>query len=192
MEGTDASIAPYSDQSDVKVPQLVCLIGAESTGKTTLAQELALRCDGLWVPEYLRAFCDDKGRTPQQHEQVTILQTQLAHENAVMQEARQKNKRFVFCDTAPLLTAIYSDYVFSDASLYPLARVLHQRYALSLLLQPDIGWVADGHQRDGAHVRPVIHALIERELGALCSPRLPVCGEGEARFLAAQTAIQSF
>ena len=37
-------------------PRLICLIGAECTGKTTLAQALAQQMAGLWVPEYLRQF----------------------------------------------------------------------------------------------------------------------------------------
>jgi nicotinamide riboside kinase len=176
----------------VNDPRLVCLIGAESTGKTTLAQELAQRCDGLWVPEYLRTFCDEKCRTPLQVEQLPILHTQVAQEHLALQEAKRLDKRFVFCDTAPLLTAIYSDFVFSDNSLYPLARSLHARYAFTLLLQPDIHWVADGRQRDGAHVRPVIHAMIERELGSLSLPVFPVEGQGAARFSAAQSVIHSF
>ena len=48
----------------MKQPVRVCLMGAECTGKSTLAQALAAHFGGLWVPEYLRAFCDRQGRTP--------------------------------------------------------------------------------------------------------------------------------
>lgn len=147
-------------------PLLICLIGAECTGKTTLAQALASQMGGLWVPEYLRTFTEQHGRTPLQGEQAQVLHEQLRQETQTLEAARQQRRAWVFCDTAPLLTAIYSDCVFADASLYPEARALHARYALTLFLQPDIPWRADGLQRDGAPARAGVHAAIERALAA--------------------------
>ena len=127
-------------------PRLVCLIGAECTGKTTLAKALAQQIDGLYVAEALRQFCDQHGRTPTQSEQAVLMDAQVVQEERAWVQARQHGKRFVFCDTAPLLTAVYSDHYFADRSLYARARALHQRYALTLLLAPDLPWVADGLQ----------------------------------------------
>ena len=171
--------------------KLICLLGAESTGKTTLARTLAARLDCAWVPEYLRAFCDAHGRTPTQHEQALILETQVVDQTSAQVSAWQRNQPFVFCDTAPLLTAIYSDFVFGDTSLYARARALHSRYALTLLLEPDIEWVADGMQRDGAHVRGPITNIIERELAAVNAPVVRIRGQGDARIQAATQAMRS-
>src|SRR5450759_3705376 len=99
-------------------PKLICIIGAECTGKTTLARSLAAHFDCPWVPEQLRVFCDTHARTPRRDEQAQLLQAQHAGELAAQLSAAQQNKPFVFCDTAPLLTAIYSDYIFADKSLY--------------------------------------------------------------------------
>lgn len=169
---------------------LICIIGAESTGKTTLARMLATQLDCPWVPEHLREFCAARGRTPTQGEQSLILETQLIHERSAQMHARNTRRRYVFCDTAPLLTAVYSDYVFGDKSLYPRARLLHSRYALTLLLEPDIVWVADGMQRDGAHVRGPITQLIERELAALDTPVIRIAGNGDIRYQAAAVALR--
>jgi nicotinamide riboside kinase len=173
----------------MNVPRLVCLIGAESTGKTTLAQSLAAHFDGLWVPEYLREFCAQAGRTPARVEQAHILQTQWTRENEGLALAGQQNKAWVFCDTAPLLTAIYSDYVFGDTSRYPVARQMHGRYALTLHLCPDIPWVADGHQRDGAHVQPAVDRLITHQLVSLATPCARVSGLHALRLEAAVHAV---
>ncbi len=170
-------------------PRLICVLGAESTGKTTLARALAAHFDCPWVNEYLRQFCDQNGRTPKAHEQLTILRTQRQHEIAAQRKATRQAKRYVFCDTAPLLTAIYSDFVFGDAGLYGLARALHSNYALTLLLAPDIPWVADGLQRDGAQVRGPITDLITRDLADLKAPRAQIAGHGPQRLLAALNAI---
>ena len=173
-------------------PCLICLIGAECTGKTTLAQALAQRMDGLWVPEYLRGFTQAHGRTPQRAEQLHILQEQLRMETEALSLARQQGHSVVFCDTAPLLTAVYSDCVFADASLYPQARSLHARYALTLFLQPDIPWHADGLQRDGPDARAAVHLAIERAVAASgddASPVVRVAGKAAQRLALACDAV---
>jgi len=144
---------------------------------------------GLWVPEYLRTFTDAHRRTPRQDEQAHILQKQLRLEEDALQLARQQGHTVVFCDTAPLLTAVYSDCVFADASLYPQARSLHARYALTLFLQPDIPWQADGLQRDGAAMRAAVHAAIERELTDGTWPVLRIAGTAGQRLAVAGEAI---
>ncbi len=173
----------------MKSAQLICIIGAESTGKTTLAQALAEHFACPWVAEYVRDFCDSRGRTPTEHEQSLILETQVIHELSAHVSAQARNRPFVFCDTAPLLTAIYSEYVFADTSLYPRARAMHSRYVLTLLLEPDIMWMADGMQREGAHVREPITHLLERELAVIGAPVVRVRGRGGARLQAAMQAI---
>ncbi len=170
-------------------PQLICLIGAECTGKTTLAQRLAEELSSRWVPERLRLFCDALGRTPAQHEQIDILEQQARDEMASLEEATRHRQRYVFCDTAPLLTAVYSEFVFGDTSLYPRARELHARYAMTLLLEPDLPWIADGLQRDGAHVQLPIHTKIVKELQDIGGLIHHVAGSGELRCASALAAV---
>lgn len=174
-------------------PRLICLIGAECTGKTTLAQALAQRMGGLWVPEYLRSFTEQHGRTPDRHEQLHVLEEQVRQEAAALVAARQQRHRWVFCDTAPLLTAVYSDCVFADVSLYPQARSLHARYALTLFLQPDIPWQADSLQRDGAPSRAAVHAAIEHALAASGDawPEVRIAGTAAQRLALACEAVTS-
>ena len=155
-----------------------------------MAQLLAAQFDCPWVPEYLRDFCVSRGRTPAAHEQSMILETQVINEMSAQLTAQQRDRPYVFCDTAPLLTAIYSDFVFGDQTLYARARALHSRYTLTLLLEPDIAWVADGLQRDGAHVREPITNLIARELAAANAPIVRISGQGNSRVQAAIQAIR--
>jgi nicotinamide riboside kinase len=172
-------------------PQLICLIGAECTGKTTLAQWLAQEFSGLWVPERLRLFCDAQKRTPFRHEQRDILEQQARDEMAALDMAARHQQHYVFCDTAPLLTAVYSEFVFNDTSLYPRARELHARYAMTLVLEPDLPWIADGLQRDGAHVQRPIHAKIVQELQDMYIPVNAIAGTGESRTTSARAAIRA-
>ena len=168
----------------------VALVGAECTGKTQLAEQLAPRLardTGLrvaWVPEHLRQWCDRVGRTPLAHEQASILRAQ--HERI---EAAAATHDIVVCDTTALMTAVYSRFIFGDRTLEQRATALQQRMAMTLLMAIDLPWVADGHQRDGAHVREPVDEML-REL--LIGHRLPwavVSGQGPARLESAVDAL---
>jgi nicotinamide riboside kinase len=175
----------------MKTARLICILGAESTGKTTLAQSLASHFDCPWVPEYLRQFCDAHARTPMREEQVLLIQRQREAELAALAQAKQQRASFVFCDTAPLLTAIYSDFIFGDRSLHEQARALHLNYSLTLLLAPDLEWIADGLQRDGEHVRQPVTEMIHHELAALALPFELISGQGEQRLGAALEVLRN-
>jgi len=84
----------------------IALLGAESTGKSTLAQALAARYGTLWVPEYLREFVDVHARVPREDDQAGIARTQRAREDALARDAHARD--YLFCDTTPLMTAVYS------------------------------------------------------------------------------------
>lgn len=162
-------------------PRLLCLLGAECTGKTSLAQALAAALPAVWVPEYLRHFCIEQGRTPYAEEQSHIAAQQQAFETAALAQAQAQGLAWVVCDTAPLLTAVYSEYVFGDDSLYPTARTAQQRYALTLFLQPDFPWQADGLQRDGEHARVAVQTMLEREMALHTGPWHPLTGSPAQR-----------
>lgn len=173
------------------LPKLIAILGAESTGKTTLAQVLAAHFNSPWVAEYLRDFCNEKNRTPRRDEQRHIMEVQVAREQRALNFATAHHAPYVFCDTAPLLTAIYSEYVFADTSLYAEANTLHARYPFTIVLTPDIEWVEDGLQRAGEHVRGDIHRLIKHSLGAIDAAMVEVSGEGELRTRNAMEGLQN-
>jgi nicotinamide riboside kinase len=169
---------------------LIAVIGAECTGKTDLCQALAKTLDGLWVPEYLREFCDAKGRTPTAIEQIHILLTQQAREAHTANQASKKNKRWVFCDSAPIDTALYSELLFEDRGLMRAALAHHQRYAATLHCAPDIQWQADGVQRDGEAARAQFENALTILLAEQGIAAHRVTGLGELRLQAALAALQ--
>ena len=163
---------------------LIAIVGAESTGKTALAQALAEALGGVAVPELLRAWCELEGRTPRPDEQAAIAAAQTAAIDAAAMSAK-----VVVCDTTALMTAIYSDYLFQDTSLYPTALAFHRRCALTLLTALDLPWVADGLQRDGPHVQAPIDATIRLALDLAGLAWQRVSGKGAARL---QAALNSY
>ena len=168
----------------------VAIIGAECVGKTELAQRLAAGLPGLWIPEYLREFCDRIQRTPRPQEQAHILAEQRLREEAAIARARAQQLEWVLADSAPLVTAAYSELLFEDLSLREEAIAHHARYRATLLLVPDLPWVADGIQRDGPAVREAFHALLLQRLQRAGLPFALIGGAGEARLQAAAQALR--
>lgn len=168
---------------------VVALIGAESTGKSQLAQALqqALQQRGeqvARVDEYLRESCDRTGRTPSAEEQHGI-----AAEQSQRIARAAATHPVVIADTTALMTAVYSEMVFGDTSLYGMALRQHARVDLTLLTALDLPWQADGLQRDGAHVRePVDRLLRDALMGAGLSFSV-VAGQGPLRL---QNALRAF
>lgn len=135
----------------------IALLGAESSGKTTLATELttALRELGYntgMVPEYLRTWCKENSRLPEFADQGVILEGQLALEDAA---ATQFD--VLVCDPAAITTGFYSmEYFGTEAHL---DRDLLDRYDQMFLCDIDFPWQPDP-LRDGEDVRNHMHSLI--------------------------------
>jgi nicotinamide riboside kinase len=168
---------------------VIALLGAESTGKSDLAAALAdaLAQRGLRataVPEYLREFCERAGRTPRIDEQVPIADEQWRRIVAAAADGS-----VVLADTTPLMTAVYSDYVFGDRSLYAAALERQRRCHATLVTGLDLPWLPDGLQRDGAHAREPVDALLRGALHGAGLAYGVVYGEGEARVTAALAAV---
>lgn len=164
---------------------IVALLGAECTGKSTLAEALARHFNAGLVTEYLREWCDTHGRTPQQHEQAHI-----ADEQAARIEAASRRHDLVICDTTPLITALCSEHYFGDASLTPNALAFQRRCDLTLLCAPDLPWQADGFLRDGPAVRERFDARIRAALAAGGIAWVDIGGTDAERTDAAIAAIQ--
>lgn len=168
---------------------VVALLGAESTGKSTLAAELsaALRqreLDCGHVEEYLRHFCAAAGRTPRQEEQAGIAAEQ-SRRIALATAAHE----VVVADTTALQIAVYSEMVFGDRSLYGMAEAAQATVALTLLTALDLPWQADGHMRDGPHVREPVDRLLRAALQRGDSAYAVIGGTGPARLAAALAAV---
>lgn len=169
---------------------VIAVLGAESTGKSTLAHALAgiLSSRGVratMVPEVLRLFCDQHGRTPTRDEQAAIALEQTRR----IEQARLSHS-VVLADTTSLMTAIYSELLFGDRGLYAQAEQVHATLSLTLLTSLDIAWAPDGMQRDGPHVREPVDALIRAALARIGQPFAVVAGQGDARVAHALAAIE--
>lgn len=168
---------------------VVALVGAECTGKSTLATRLctALRAQGRDVAvvcETLREFTALHGRTPRRAEQAAI-----AAEQTRRIEAAASAHALVIADTTALMTAVYSAELFGDDGLVEAGVSAQRRCDLTLLAAPDLPWQGDGVQRDGAQARAAVDARLRELLRCHGIGFSVVPGTGDARLQAALAAI---
>lgn len=162
----------------------VCVLGGESSGKTTLSIALhhvlthshGLRV--LLVPEYLRGWCSTQQRAPRAHEQAAIANEQSRR----IKEARSTpGTHLVIADTSALTIATYSALYFADQGLLPNALNAQSAFDITLLMGLDLPWQPDGLLRDGSAYRSEADTLLRREMQGRGIPFQTVYGSGEQR-----------
>ena len=139
------------------------LLGGESTGKTSLAFALSQALPACLVPEALRDFVTERGRTPRQEEQLAILTRQVLAMDLIEASC---SASWLVCDPAPLMTAVYSEIYFDDFTLYPQAIAHTQRFDLLLWCDTDLPWQREDGMRDGEAMRDLADGAIARLVAA--------------------------
>jgi NadR type nicotinamide-nucleotide adenylyltransferase len=122
----------------------VVLFGPESTGKTTLSEQLARHYNTVWVAEYAREYLQNKWnnerKTCEPQDLLPIAQGQMEMENSLVKKATD----VLICDTDLLETKVYSEAYYvghCDPILEKYA--LQNTYDLYLLTNIDVPWVGD-------------------------------------------------
>ena len=82
------------------------IIGPESTGKTTLAKEIAAKYKGTYVPEYAREYVEKKGTTEVTYEELCEIAKKQIERLAIRDEG------LVVFDTELIITKVWFDYAF--------------------------------------------------------------------------------
>ena len=122
----------------------VVLFGPESTGKTTLSEQLARHYNTVWVPEYAREYLQNKWnnerKTCQPHDLLPIAAGQMMLENRLTEKA----SKILICDTDLLETKVYSEaYYIGHCDPVLEKYALENAYHLYLLTDIDIPWEED-------------------------------------------------
>lgn len=167
----------------------IAIFGPESTGKTTLATQLADYYKTVWVPEFARDYlqekldnglgiCDINDMLP-----IAYGQTKLENESA------QIANKYLFCDTNLLVTKVFSElyYNFCDSLLDKAARA-HQ-YDLFFLTDIDVPWEDDG-LRDSPDGRETVFEAFKQSLIDNRKPFITISGNKETRLKKAVAIIE--
>ncbi len=158
----------------------IAMYGPESTGKTTLASQLAEDFNTIWIPEFARDYLQEKWNSKQeictQEDLIPIAIGQTNLEN----EALNKAAKILFCDTNLLVTKVFSDIYYNncDGALERAAK--KHKYDLILLTDVDVPWQADD-LRDKPNDRENTIAIFEKALIDYEKPYIKLSGNQEDR-----------
>jgi len=167
----------------------VCVVGAESSGTTTLARKLAEHYKTLWVPEYGRDYTEARKVAGAKYEWkseefIHIALKQQEHEDMMAEQA----SRILFCDTDALATCIWHERYMGFWSTAVESIANRKRYALYIITQPDIPFVQD-RIRDSELLRGWMTDRFRVELTRRGYPWILVKGSYDDRWDRATTAV---
>ena len=167
----------------------IAIYGPESTGKTTLAKQLATHFNTTWALEFARDYLQEKWNAKQEicvaEDLLPIAIGQMQLEN----EALQKANKYLFADTCLMITKVFSEihYGFCDAKLDKAAR--KHKYDLFFLTDVDVPWEQDD-LRDSPNERIATFEKFKQALIDNNKPFIVLSGNPEMRFQKAVTIIQ--
>ncbi|WP_281631108.1 DUF4301 family protein [Flavobacterium luteolum] len=165
----------------------IALFGPESTGKTTLAKQLADYYETEWVPEFARDYLQEKWEENKHicvaDDMMPIAYGQTALENEKLASAN----KYLFCDTNLMVTKVFSEmyYGFCDPLLNEAA--LKHEYDLFFLTDIDVPWEKDDI-RDTPEGRETVFSVFKQTLIDTKKPFITLSGDKETR-LAKATGI---
>ena len=167
----------------------ISLTGPESAGKSTLAAQLAAHYRTAWVPEYARAYLEQYGPAYARPDLEAIAHGQLAAEDSVVLAA---SANLLFCDTDLLVIKIWAENAFGSCPPWVLAALARPRYALTLLLAPDLPWHPDPlREHPDPAQRWHFYGLYKADLQRLGWPFVEVSGPPAQRLAAAVATINN-
>lgn len=164
----------------------ICVFGPESTGKSTLAANLAQAYATVAVPEFARTVLEAQGGRCEPADIEVIARGQQASEDALALQANH----LLICDTDLLETTIWSDVLFGSCPDWIRVEARRRRYDLYLLTDVDVPWVADP-VRYLPNERESFLSRCEEALAAQGCPWVKLSGSWEQRMRTACAAIDA-
>jgi len=169
----------------------IAIYGPESTGKTTLAKQLAEHFNTVWIPEFARDYLQDKwNKTKQICQQEDLLPIAIG-QTKLENEGLQKANQVLFSDTNLMVTKVFSDIYYGNTNPILQKAAKKHKYDLFLLTDIDVPWEKDD-LRDRPDNREDTFKLFEDALIHYNKPFIKISGSKEKRFQKATLLINDF
>jgi NadR type nicotinamide-nucleotide adenylyltransferase len=167
----------------------VCLIGAECTGKTRLAEDLARHFGTVWVPEYAREYAVHVARPLTYMDVTPIAEGQIALFELPTSDLRPPTS-LIILDTDLISTVVYSRHHYGHCPEWIEREARKRRADLYLWLDIDVPWVADP-ARDSGERRDQLHDEFREALEEFEAKFVEISGSWDERFARAVQAMEA-
>lgn len=126
----------------------IAIIGPESTGKSTLCEQLAKHFHTEWCPEYARDYLLQHGKKYSYADLLIIAKGQIESEEKFESLVKSKNpdakgQQLLFIDTDMYVMKVWCEFVFNKCHRFILEQIVNRKYDLYLLCNVDLPWVKD-------------------------------------------------
>ena len=115
------------------------ILGPESTGKSTLAEDLAAHFSEPWVPEFAREYLEKIDRSYRYEDLLEIGKGQVKAEDELAETA----EKFLFVDTDLRVIHVWSEHRFGKTDPWVSDQIKERKYDLILLTDTDLLWTPD-------------------------------------------------
>lgn len=166
----------------------ILILGPESTGKSTLAEDLANYFGEPWVPEYAREYLEKIERAYQFEDLLEIGKGQLILEDFLAQKA----KKLLFVDTDLRVIHIWSEHRFGKTDPWVLREIKERKYDLILLTDTDLPWEPDPlREYPELEMRQYFFEKYKNLAQESGFPLVTVSGDRESRLRSAVEAVDN-
>ncbi|MFT3703526.1 MAG: ATP-binding protein [Agriterribacter sp.] len=174
----------------------IVIIGPESTGKSSLCDNLAEYYDTAWCKEYAREYLLEHGTDYSFDDLLTIAKGQLRLENIATETVRMLRQEdanaspLLFIDTDMYVMKVWCEYVFDKCHNWILDRVVERKYDLYLLCNIDLPWVKDElREYPDLENRERLYHIYKDIMINQSTPWIDISGDYEQRFEKARIAV---
>jgi len=164
----------------------VVVTGSESTGKTTLAEQLARHYRAELVAEFVREYAAVRHGVIEFSDHGPIARGQMTLEDAAV----ARGNSMVVQDTDLLSTVVYCEHYFGKSPAWIAEAARERAPDLYLLCEIDVPWIADGI-RDRGHMREEMQRLFRAAVYNSGAPVAAITGSRTERFERATDAIDA-
>lgn len=167
---------------------IIIITGAESTGKTELAKQLAAFYNVKWIPELARSYVEQLNRPYTYADVEQIAKSQIEQFKMYVESKSEP----VFFDTGLVITKVWFDVVYKKCPEYLIKAIAKLPKFFHLLCDTDLPWHPDSVRENGGEMRKKLSEMYKKELTNFDLPYQVVKGVGEQRLNHALSILNEF